>query len=349
MRASDGEGVVVVEGLLHQAVYRVLTAMCFGEGLDGGTIAAVEELHREFLKSVVGFQVFGGTITKLLFWRRYRKMLCIRRGQEELIIPLILRARKRRHDAGVGEDDGSCYVDSILGLRIPEADGGGGGRSLTEPEMVSLCTEFLSGADSMVTALQWTMANLVARPDIQAKLRAEIDDVVTSETIGEEHLQRMPYLRAVVLEVLRRHPPGRFMLPHAATDEAAAAGATISGFVVPKNASVNFTVGGMAMDEEVWREPRRFRPERFLAGGEGEDVDLTGSREIKMMPFGAGRRACPGMDMSMLHLEYFVATMVKEFVWMVVPGETVDFADKLELTMVMRRPLRAKVLPCNKE
>ncbi|CAO2168050.1 unnamed protein product [Urochloa humidicola] len=148
MRAGDGEGVVIVEGLLHQAVYRVLTAMCFGEGLDGGAIAAVEELHREFLKSVVGFQVFGGAITKLLFWRRYRKMLSIRRRQEELIIPLI-RARRRRHDAGVRDDDGACYVDSLLGLRIPEADGGDGGRSLTELEMVSLCTEFLSGADSM--------------------------------------------------------------------------------------------------------------------------------------------------------------------------------------------------------
>ncbi|CAO2199900.1 unnamed protein product [Urochloa humidicola] len=165
MRADGGDSVVVVEGLLHQAVYRVLTAMCFGEGLDGSAVAAVEELHREFLKSVVGFQVFGGVITKLLFWRRYRKMLTIRQRQEELIIPLI-RARRRRRDAGAGDDDAACYVDSLIGLRIPEADGGGGGRSLTELEFVSLCTEFLSGADSMVTALQWTMANLVAQPEI---------------------------------------------------------------------------------------------------------------------------------------------------------------------------------------
>ncbi|XP_066383721.1 indolin-2-one monooxygenase-like [Miscanthus floridulus] len=67
----------------------------------------------------------------------------------------------------------------------------------------------------------------------------------------------------------------------------------------------------------------------------GEDVDLTGSREIKMMPFGARRRMCPGVDVSLLHLEWFVANMVREFEWKEVPGQLVDFAEKLVLTMVM--------------
>jgi cytochrome P450 family 89 subfamily A len=92
--------------------------------------------------------------------------------------------------------------------------------------------EFLTaGADSTVAVLQWIMANLVARPEIQARLRAEIHNVAGGAGLQEEQLTMMPYLRAVVLEGLRLHPPGHFLLPHATTEET---GATLEGFRVPK-------------------------------------------------------------------------------------------------------------------
>ncbi|KAJ1267284.1 hypothetical protein BS78_07G044700 [Paspalum vaginatum] len=341
-----GSGVVVVEGLLHHAIFHVFVTMCFGEGLGDDVVAVVTALQREFLTSVVGFQVLGASpvVTKLLFRRRWKKMLSIRRRQEELFAPLI-RARRARRDAGADSAEADqCYADSLLGLVIPEH----GGRSLTEKEMVSLCSELLAGGtDSTVAVMQWTLANLVARPEIQAKLREEILDVVGGAgggVLADEHLARMPYLRAVVLEGLRRHPPGRFMLPHAATEEGGAA--LDGGFGAPRHALVNFTLGGMAMDEAVWPDARRFRPERFLPGGEGEDVDLTGTREIKMMPFGAGRRVCPGIEAALLHLEWFVGNLVREFEWSEVPGQPVDFAERQEMSVVMRNPLRAKVAPC---
>ncbi|VAI51752.1 unnamed protein product [Triticum turgidum subsp. durum] len=335
-------GVVVIEGLLHDAVFHVLACMCFGQGLNAAAIAAVTSLQREFLKVVVGFQVFGSNpkVTKLLFWRRYRTMLSMRRRQEEVFIPLIRACRARCNTSGKSFEM-DCYVDSLIGLRIPEQDGSS--RHLTDGEIVALCTELLSGDDSTVNVLQWAMANLVTRPEIQAKLRDEIHNFADGQVV-EEHLPQMPYLRAVVLESLRRHPPSRFILPHAAAGEN---GAVLDGFTVPKEVAVNFTLGDMAMDRKVWPDPTRFRPERFLAGGEGEDLDLTGSKEIKMIPFGAGRRMCPGIDISLLHVNLLVATMVRAFQWSEVPGEPVDFTDTLELTMVMKHPLRAKVVPCH--
>ncbi|RLN03846.1 cytochrome P450 89A2-like [Panicum miliaceum] len=341
-----GEGTVVVEGLLHRAMWRVAVIMCFGDGLGDAVVASVTDLQREFLASVVGFQVFGAVpaITKLLFRRRFKRMLSIRRRQEELLAPLI-RARRARRDAA-GDDnfaDEDCYADSLLSLRIPED---GGSRNLTESEMVCLCSEFLtSTTDSTAAVTQWIMAHLVAQPEIQAKLRAEIRRVVTGAGAGveDEHLRRMPYLRAVVLEGLRRHPPTRFTVPHAATEEAA--GTTLDGFSVPRHAPVNFTLAGMGLDEAVWPDARRFRPERFLPGGDGEGVDLTGGKEIKMMPFGAGRRMCPGVGLALLHLEYFVANLVREFEWKEAPGEPVEFAERLEMSLVMKRPLRAIAVP----
>ena len=72
-------------------------------------------------------------------------------------------------------------------------------------------------------------------------------------------------------------------------------------------------------------------------------MDLTGSREITMMPFGAGRRICPGLALALLHLECFVATLVREFEWEPVAGVGVDLAERPEFTVTMERPLRARV------
>jgi cytochrome P450 len=106
---------------------------------------------------------------------------------------------------------------------------------------------------------------------------------------------------------------------------------------------VNFSVADVSLDEAVWDRPEEFRPERFVNGGEGVGVDLTGSRDIQMMPFGAGRRICPGLALALLHLECFVATLVREFEWEPVAGVGVDLAERPEFTVTMERPLRARV------
>jgi len=90
-----------------------------------------------------------------------------------------------------------------------------------------------------------------------------------------------------------------------------------------------------------------FKPERFLVEGsdKGVDFDITGSKEIKMMPFGAGRRICPAYALAMLHLEYFVANLVWQFQWDPVEGDDVDLSEKVEFTSVMKNPLRARIFP----
>jgi hypothetical protein len=85
-------------------------------------------------------------------------------------------------------------------------------------------------------------------------------------------------------------------------------------------ATVNFLVGKIGRNPAPWSDPMSFKPERFMPGG----VDLTCTRELKMMSFIAGRRICPGIAPVMLHLEYFVVNMVREFEWWEVDGEEVN-------------------------
>ncbi|KAL6127703.1 hypothetical protein ACLB2K_071066 [Fragaria x ananassa] len=261
---------------------------------------------------------------------------------------------------------------------------------MNEDEIISLCSEFLNAGTYTTTALQWIMANIVKYPTIQERLVAEINGVVeeTEEEVKEEDLQRMPYLKAVILEGLRRHPPAYFVVPHFVMQDS-----VLDGYVVPKNVTVNFMVvdmgsvvetdltirggktggsrssfhlqgirkGGYCLpdspsisahpfrdraetgrDPEVWEEPMEFKPERFLSR-EGEGFDVTGSREIKMMPFGVGRRICPGLGLALLHLEYFVSNLVWRFEWKALDGDNVDLSEKLAFTVAMKNPLQVNI------
>ncbi|KAJ6845095.1 cytochrome P450 89A2-like isoform X1 [Iris pallida] len=327
-------------------MFCLLVLMCFGEKLDEKAIGEIEAAQRSLLLYTRKLNVlrFLPAVTKHVYRSRWRTALDMRKRQTETCLPLIEarrehRRRRQQQDTEEEERFVYSYLDSLLDIKLPEE----GGRGLTEDEMVSLCSEFLTaGTDTTSTALQWIMAELVRNKDVQDKLFGEIDSTTSKGggAVKEEELHKMPYLKAVVLEGLRRHPPAHFVLPHAVTEEV-----EIEGYVIPKDATINFMVAEMGWDEKVWEEPMEFKPERFLSGGSAEGVDITGSRAIKMMPFGVGRRICPGLGLAMLHLEYFVANLVREFEWREVEGQEVDLSEKPEFTTVMKYPLRARLVP----
>ncbi|KAF8404179.1 hypothetical protein HHK36_009059 [Tetracentron sinense] len=343
-KAESGDAVRVMEHFQY-AMFCLLAVMCFGEKLDEKTIREIEAVQRALVVNFLSFNMlnFLPRLGKMLFRKRWSKLLEVRRNLDDVMVPLIrarqeLRKVKQEKKSSGEEDFITSYADTLLDLQLPDER-----RKLNETEMVSLCSEFLiAGVDTTSTVLQWIMANLVKHQDIQAKLFSEINGVMGSgeEEIKEEDLQKMAYLKAVVLEGLRRHPPGHFIVPHAVTEDIC-----LDGCVIPKNATVNFMVAEMGWDPKVWEDPMEFRPERFFSRDGGEVFDLTGSREIKMMPFGAGRRICPGLGLAMLHLEYFLANLVREFEWTAGDGDDVDLSEKQEFTVVMKHPLRAHISP----
>ncbi|KAK1262625.1 Cytochrome P450 89A2 [Acorus gramineus] len=328
-QAHDARVVVPVESFRY-SMFALLSLMCFGGKLEEKVIRDIEDVQRELLlySGKLSVFTFMPRLTRLVFKKRWDRLVDIRRRQKGMFLPL-MKAKK--------EQNVFSYADSLLKLRLDD-------RGLNDDEMVNLCSEFLNaGTDTTSTTLQWIMANVVKHRHVQAKILEEIKGVVgeEAEEAVEEDLQRMPYVKAVVMEGLRRHPPGHFVLPHAVMEEVC-----IDGYVIPKNASLNVMVADIGWDEKVWEEPMEFRPERFMRGGEAEGVDITGSREIKMMPFGVGRRICPGLGLALLHLEYFVANLVREFEWEAAEGEEIDLlSEKVEFTVAMKNPLKVKIVP----
>ncbi|KAI4963723.1 hypothetical protein ZWY2020_010614 [Hordeum vulgare] len=112
---------------------------------------------------------------------------------------------------------------------------------------------------------------------------------------------------------------------------------------IPAGTKVYFPLAAIARDTTAWDDnPDEFKPQRFLACKCKEDASQGTDGTIKMMPFGGGRRMCPGRGVAMLHLSYFVANLVREFRWREGEGElAVDLEPHVEFFTVMKRPLRA--------
>ncbi|KAJ1694212.1 hypothetical protein LUZ63_010910 [Rhynchospora breviuscula] len=330
------------------SMFSLLIYMCFGKRLEEDYVKQIKSAERDsLLYNGRKLNIFAcmPMVTKHLYRKRWKTALNLRKRLKGILLPLIEARRELNEKIREGNSRNEhkileyCYVDTLLDIRLPDE----GGRSLIDDELIALCSEFLiAGTDTTSTTLEWIMAELVKNQQVQLRLWDEIKLVLSnnnSEDIEEGMLEKMPYLKAVVLEALRRHPPVHLLLHHAVTEDF-----TLGGYVIPKEAWVSINVANIGMDKEVWDNPTEFKPERFLEGGEGVDVDITGTKEIKMMPFGAGRRICSGLGIAMLHLEYFVANLVKEFEWKGIEGDEVDFAEKAEFTVVMKKPLRAHLV-----
>ncbi|KAL0285493.1 UNVERIFIED_CONTAM: cytochrome [Sesamum radiatum] len=144
----------------------------------------------------------------------------------------------------------------------------------------------------------------------------------------------MPYLGAIVKETFRRHPPSHFLLSHAATKEI-----ELGGYTIPADVNVEIYTAWLTEDPEMWQNPSEFRPERFLTG-DGVEVDITGMRGVKMLPFGTGRRICPAWSLGTLHVNLLLARMVQAFKWIPIPDNPPDPTETFAFTIVMRIPLK---------
>ncbi|XP_050384615.1 cytochrome P450 89A2-like [Argentina anserina] len=338
----------VVEVLEHFRISftSLLVYMAFGVKVeDEAKMKEIIHVQRRYIFGLVrGFQTLNlgpRWLNKILFRKGWNQFYEIRKQQKLLLLPFIQARKKVKQETVDKKNDGSMipYVDTLMDLEDPREN-----RAFNDGELVDQCSEIVnSGTDTMSVTLQWTMANVVKYPCVQKRLVEEIKRVVGvgNEEVKEEDLPKMHYLKAVVTEALRLHPPGHFLVPHSVREDIVLDGR----YLLQKNCMVNFMVAEMGRDPNVWDEALEFKPERFMSDGDNVQCDITGSKEIKMIPFGAGRRICPGWSLSLILLEYLVANLIWKYEWEAVDGVGVDLTEKQEATWVMKNPLQAHISP----
>jgi len=331
--ARDNDGLVWVLQNSRYAAFCVLLDICFGVEMEEESIEKMDQLMTAILNAVdPKLHDYLPILTPFNYNERNRA-LKLRRELVDFVVGFIEKRRKAIRTATVSS---FSYLDTLFDLRIIE----GSETTPSDEDLVTLCSEFLNaGTDTTGAAIEWGIAELIANPEIQSRLYDEIKSTVGDRAVDERDVDKMVLLQAVVKEILRRHPPTYFTLSHGVTEPT-----TLSGYNIPVGVNIEFYLPGISEDPKIWSEPKKFDPDRFLSGR--EDADITGVAGVKMMPFGVGRRICPGMGMATVHVHLMIARMVQEFEWLAYPPQSeMDFAGKLVFAVVMKKPLRAMVRP----
>lgn len=200
------------------------------------------------------------------------------------------------------------------------------------------------GTDTTALLTEWVMAELVLHPDIQSKLRDELDIAVGgNRTVTDADVAKLPYLQAVVKETLRVHPPGPLLSwARLSTSDVQLS----NGMLIPSNTTAMVNMWAITHDSHVWDEPLSFKPERFAESDGGADVDVRGG-DLRLAPFGAGRRVCPGKNLGMVTVTLWVAKLVHHFEWVQDVANPVNLSELLKLSCEMKCPLFAVALPRN--
>lgn len=199
---------------------------------------------------------------------------------------------------------------------------------------------FGAGTESTFVTMDWVLAELIRNPEARRRLKDEIRGIVGSKRmVKEEDLNEMNYLKAVIKESLRLHPPGPFLVPRELIEDT-----KITGYDIQRGTRIFVNVSAIQRDPNVWEAPNEFRPERFM----GSSIDFKG-QDFQLIPFGAGRRICPGIGFAVPIIELAIANLMHHFDWKLPDGmreEEMDMEEVFGLTMRKQSDLQLVATPC---
>ena len=189
--------------------------------------------------------------------------------------------------------------------------------------------------DTSATMIEWALSELIKHPPMMKKVINELEKVVGMERMVEESdLESLEYLNMVVKETLRLHPVAPLLIPHESMEDC-----TVDGFHIPQKSRVIVNVWAIGRDPNAWTDADKFLPERFMES----DIDFRG-QHFQFIPFGSGRRGCPGMQLGLTVVRLVLAQLVHCFDWELpdnmLPSE-LDMTEEFGLTLPRAKHLVA--------
>lgn len=181
---------------------------------------------------------------------------------------------------------------------------------------------FAAGTDTTFITLDWAMTELLMNPTAMKRAQDEVRSIVGDrETVSESDLPHMHYLKAVIKETFRLHPPAPVLVPRESMNSV-----TIDGYDIPARTRIFVNAWAIGRDPESWRNPNAFMPERFL----NSSIDFKG-QDFELIPFGAGRRGCPAITFGTASVEIALAQLLHSFDWELPTGVTTEDMDMTEV------------------
>ncbi|MFS7941676.1 putative geraniol 8-hydroxylase [Helianthus anomalus] len=196
---------------------------------------------------------------------------------------------------------------------------------------------FLAGTETSSNTTEWAMTELLLNPDMFSRVREEVSTTVGKDgKIQEAKILDLPYLHAVIKETMRLHLSVPLLVPHKTECEV-----KLGEYIVPRNTQILVNAWAMARDPKYWENPTMFNPKRFLEN----ELDYKG-QNFEFIPFGSGRRMCPGIPLAHRVVSLMVASFVYHYDWKLPHArEDMDMNDIFGLTLLRATPLVATPVP----
>ncbi|CAJ1942425.1 unnamed protein product [Sphenostylis stenocarpa] len=261
------------------------------------------------------------------------RLVKARAALDNFIDNIIEEHVEKKRSSGKSCDDESDMVDELLNFYSQEAKLNNESEDLhnsirlTRDNIKAIVMDVMfGGTETVASGIEWAMAELMRSPEDLRRVQQELADVVgLDRRVDESDLEKLIFLKCAVKEALRMHPPIPLLLHETAED------ATVCGFHVPKKSRVIINAWAIGRNADSWEEPEAFKPSRFLNPGV---PDFKGMN-FEFIPFGSGRRSCPGMQLGLYALEVAVAHLLHCFRWELPDGmkpSELDTSDVFGLT-----------------
>ncbi|KAK2992326.1 hypothetical protein RJ640_020319 [Escallonia rubra] len=245
---------------------------------------------------------------------------------------------KRKRASGQVKDEQKDFLDVMLSTIEGAASKDDGGFDV-DTIIKSTCLVLLAGSsDSSMVTLTWALALLLNNNHVLKKAQAELDiHVGRKRQVQESDLKNLVYLQAIVKEALRLYPPTALMPARESMEDC-----VVGGYNIPKGTRLVVNLWKIHRDPSVWPDPSEFRPERFLTSH--KDVDVRG-QHFELIPFGSGRRICPGISLGLRVVHFTLASLIHGFEIKKPSDEPVDMTGSFGLTNMKATPLHALLAP----
>lgn len=192
----------------------------------------------------------------------------------------------------------------------------------------------IGGTETTTTLIEWAMAILMQKQNIMKRVQEELTAIVGLNNIVEEsHLPNLQYLDVTIKEIFRLYQLVPFLLPRSPSETC-----TVGGYTIPKGCTVLLNAWSIHRDPRYWDNPLEFNPERFLNYEEINKCDYNGNN-MKFMPFGSGRRLCPGVALADKMQKLILASLLHSFNWSLPEGAEHDLSGRLGITLKKAKPL----------
>ncbi|CAN4085948.1 unnamed protein product [Withania somnifera] len=323
--------------LTNNIINRISLGRTYNEGESGVDVKAI----LEELLTIFGIFNIGDYIPWLKWINkinglddRVKKLLAkgLDAFLESVIEEHIIRNKKEEYRKGKTKD----LVDVLLEIQ----NGKETGFPLHRDSLKAIILDsFIAGVDTTYTTSEWIMAELLRHPRALKKLQNEVRGLGQGKAeITEDDLGKMQYLKAVVKETLRIHSPVPLLVARESMEDV-----KLLDYHIPAKTQVLIHAWAIGRDPLSWDDPEEYRPERFL----NSDIDFRG-QNFELIPFGAGRRGCPGITFSVVIIELALARLVHKFNFALPEGlkpEDLDMTESTGLTVRRKSPLLAVATP----